>query len=80
MGTTSALSSISMRPLGEPPMEMSKKTTGFSVAMVVDRWMDVYSVFEFCDGEEQQKDPEENPPIANPYSYQTEMTFPVHRT
>lgn len=29
-GTTSARNSISMRPLGEPPMVMSKKTTGFS--------------------------------------------------
>jgi hypothetical protein len=35
LGTTSARNSISMRPLGEPPMEMSKKTTGFSVLMMV---------------------------------------------
>ena len=32
-GTTSARSSISMRPLGEPPMVMSKKTTGFSLIL-----------------------------------------------
>lgn len=35
LGTTSARNSISMRPLGEPPMEMSKKTTGFSLLMVM---------------------------------------------
>mmetsp|Transcript_21393 Transcript_21393/g.31562 ORF Transcript_21393/g.31562 Transcript_21393/m.31562 type:complete len:115 (+) Transcript_21393:879-1223(+) len=28
-GTTSARNSISMRPLGDPPMVMSKNTTGF---------------------------------------------------
>jgi hypothetical protein len=32
-GTTSDRSSISMRPLGAPPMEMSKKTTGRSVML-----------------------------------------------
>lgn len=34
-GTTSARNSISMRPLRDPPMEMSKKTTGFSADMIV---------------------------------------------
>ena len=31
--TTSARSSISIRPFGEPPMEISKKTTGFSLML-----------------------------------------------
>jgi hypothetical protein len=33
-GTTSARSSISMRPLDEPPIDMSKKTTGLSAMLL----------------------------------------------
>ena len=34
-GTTSARNSISIRPLEEPPMVMSKKTTGLSTAIIL---------------------------------------------
>ena len=35
LGTTSARNSISIRPFGEPPIFMSKNTTGFSELMVL---------------------------------------------
>ena len=36
-GTTSARSVISIRPAGLPPMDMSKKTTGFAFAVHIAR-------------------------------------------
>lgn len=38
-GTTSALNSISIRPLADPPMVMSKNTTGLLLASVAAELM-----------------------------------------
>lgn len=36
LGTTSALNSTSIRPLGDPPMVISRKTTGLSLMVMAD--------------------------------------------
>lgn len=47
LGTMSALSSISILPFGEPPIVMSKNTTGFSLPLmlVVSLFVSMHSQF-----------------------------------
>lgn len=51
LGTTSARNSISTRPLGDPPMVISKKTTGFDIAVPCYlEWYVATFVVEMFDG------------------------------